>query len=242
MARRLCYLARPMKNAWRRFVAIEIGKNNSFVVFLISSLLLLFDDIMNNQKLAIFEFDGTVIEGSSMFQFYRYLSGSPLSYLWGLFATSGFGFCKAFHICSKRTYFEHLAKHFLRGMSEDDIEAASRQFVFILNKSIRGKVIAGMQQRRLEGYRIVLVSGGIADVIRPWAAQFGINDVFGRELEYDSDRHFTGKFESHDCDYADMEASLGEKLNTKQSEEVLAVSCNRKNMHLEKIATRYCLL
>lgn len=32
-ARRLCYLARPMKNAWRRFVAIEIGKNNSFVVF-----------------------------------------------------------------------------------------------------------------------------------------------------------------------------------------------------------------
>ena len=242
MARRLCYLARPMKNAWRRFVAIEIGKNNSFVVFLISSLLLLFDDIMNNQKLAIFEFDGTVIEGSSMFQFYRYLSGSPLSYLWGLFATSGFGFCKAFHICSKRTYFEHLAKHFLRGMSEDDIEAASRRFIFILNKSIRGKVIAGMQQRRLEGYRIVLVSGGIADVIRPWAAQFGINDVFGRELEYDSDRHFTGKFESHDCDYADMEASLGEKLNTKQSEEVLAVSCNRKNMHLEKIATRYCLL
>ena len=197
---------------------------------------------MNNQKLAIFEFDGTVIDGNSMFQFYRYLSGGLISYLWGLLATSGIGLCRTLHICSKKTYYEHLAKHFLRGMSEDDIEAASRQFVFILNKSIRGKVIAGMQQRRLEGYRIVLVSGGIADVIRPWAAQFGINDVFGRELEYDSDRHFTGKFESHDCDYADMEASLGEKLNTKQSEEVLAVSCNRKNMHLEKIATRYCLL
>ena len=197
---------------------------------------------MNNQKLAIFEFDGTVIDGNSMFQFYRYLSGGLIPYLWGLLATSGIGLCRTLHICSKKTYYEHLAKHFLRGMSEDDIEAASRQFVFILNKSIRGKVIAGMQQRRLEGYRIVLVSEGLAEVIKPWAAQFGINDVFGRELAYDSDGYFTGRFVRTDSDVADMEISLSEKLNTEQSEEVLAVSCHRKNMHLEKIATRYCLL
>lgn len=197
---------------------------------------------MNNQKLAIFEFDGTVIEGNSMFLFFREVSGGAIPYIWGLLSTSGIAMCRALRLCSKKTYYQHLTRHFLRGMTREEIMAASRQFLFVLNKSVRGKVIAGIQKRRLDNYRMVLMSEGLADVIRPWAAQFGISDVMARELEYDADGRFTGSFAKTDDGLADLESTLQNKLNATQSDEVLAVSRRRKNAYLEKIATRYCLL
>lgn len=197
---------------------------------------------MNNRKLAIFEFDGTVIEGNSMFLFFREVSGGTIPYIWGLLSTAGVAVCRALHLCSKKAYYEHLTRHFLRGMTEEEITAASRQFVFLLNKCVRGKVIAGMQKRRLDNYRVVLLSEGLATVIKPWAAQFGINDVVARELEYDADGYFTGHFAQTDGGFADVETSLMNKFDTSQSDEVVAVSCRRKNAHLDKIATRYCLL
>ena len=197
---------------------------------------------MNNEKLAIFEFDGTVIEGNSMFLFFREVSGGAIPYIWGLLSTSGIAMCRALRLCSKKTYYQHLTRHFLRGMTREEIMAASRQFLFVLNKSVRGKVIAGIQKRRLDNYRMVLMSEGLADVIRPWAAQFGISDVMARELEYDSDGRFTGSFAKTDDGLADLESTLQNKLNATQSDEVLAVSRRRKNAYLEKIATRYCLL
>ena len=197
---------------------------------------------MNNQKLAIFEFDGTVIEGNSMFLFFREVSGGAIPYIWGLLSTSGIAMCRALRLCSKKTYYQHLTRHFLRGMTREEINAASRQFLFVLNKSVRGKVIAGIQKRRLDNYRMVLMSEGIADVIRPWAAQFGISDVMARELEYDADGRFTGSFAKTDDGLADLESTLQNKLNAMRLDEVLAVSCRRKNAYLEKIATRYCLL
>lgn len=197
---------------------------------------------MNNQKLAIFEFDGTVIEGNSMFLFFREVSGGAIPYIWGLLSTSGIAMCRALRLCSKKTYYQHLTRHFLRGMTREEIMAASRQFLFVLNKSVRGKVIAGIQKRRLDNYRMVLMSEGLADVIRPWAAQFGISDVMARELEYDADGRFTGSFAKTDDGLADLESTLQKKLNATRSDEVLAVSRRRKNAYLEKIATRYCLL
>lgn len=197
---------------------------------------------MNNQKLAIFEFDGTVIEGNSMFLFFREVSGGAIPYIWGLLSTSGIAMCRALRLCSKKTYYQHLTRHFLRGMTREEIMAASRQFLFVLNKSVRGKVIAGIQKRRLDNYRMVLMSEGLADVIRPWAAQFGISDVMARELEYDADGRFTGSFAKTDDGLADLESTLQNKLNATQSDEVLAVSLRRKNAYLEKIATQYCLL
>lgn len=197
---------------------------------------------MNNQKLAIFEFDGTVIQGNSMFLFFREVSGGAIPYIWGLLSTSGIAMCRALRLCSKKTYYQHLTRHFLRGMTREEINAASRQFLFVLNKSVRGKVIAGIQKRRLDNYRMVLMSEGLADVIRPWAAQFGISDVMARELEYDADGRFTGSFAKTDDGLADLESTLQNKLNATRSDEVLAVSRRRKNAYLEKIATRYCLL
>lgn len=197
---------------------------------------------MNNQKLAIFEFDGIVIEGNSMFLFFREVSGGAIPYIWGLLSTSGIAMCRALRLCSKKTYYQHLTRHFLRGMTREEIMAASRQFLFVLNKSVRGKVIAGIQKRRLDNYRMVLMSEGLADVIRPWAAQFGISDVMARELEYDADGRFTGSFAKTDDGLADLESTLQNKLNATRSDEVLAVSRRRKNAYLEKIATRYCLL
>ena len=197
---------------------------------------------MNNQKLAIFEFDGTVIEGNSMFLFFREVSGGAIPYIWGLLSTSGIAMCRALRLCSKKTYYQHLTRHFLRGMTREEINAASRQLLFVLNKSVRGKVIAGIQKRRLDNYRMVLMSEGLADVIRPWAAQFGISDVMARELEYDADGRFTGSFAKTDDGLADLESTLQNKLNATRSDEVLAVSRRRKNAYLEKIATRYCLL
>lgn len=197
---------------------------------------------MNNRKLAIFEFDGTVIDGNSMFLFFREVSGGIIPYIWGLLSTSGVAVCRALHLCSKKTYHEHLTRHFLRGMTEEEISAASRQFMFLLNKRVRGKVIAGMQKRRLDNYRMVLISKGLAAVIRPWAAQFGITDVVAHELEFDADGLFTGSFAKNEAEFADEETSLLSKLDTTQSDEVVAVSCRRKNAHLDKIATRYCLL
>ena len=197
---------------------------------------------MNNQKLAIFEFDGTVIEGNSMFLFFREVSGGAIPYIWGLLSTSGIAMCRALRLCSKKTYYQHLTRHFLRGMTREEINAASRQFLFVLNKSVRGKVIAGIQKRRLDNYRMVLMSEGLADVIRPWAAQFGISDVMARELEYDADGRFTGSFAKTDDGLADLESTLQNKLNAMRSDEVLAVSRRRKNAYLEKIAPRYCLL
>ncbi len=197
---------------------------------------------MNNQKLAIFEFDGTVIQGNSMFLFFREVSGGAIPYIWGLLSTSGIAMCRALRLCSKKTYYQHLTRHFLRGMTREEINAASRQFLFVLNKSVRGKVIAGIQKRRLDNYRMVLMSECLADVIRPWAAQFGISDVMARELEYDADGCFTGSFAKTDDGLADLESTLQNKLNASRSDEVLAVSRRRKNAYLEKIATRYCLL
>ncbi len=142
-------------------------------------------------KLAIFDFDGTVLDGNSWhFFFFRMLRDHPwrapllVAYL---------GLRRLQLISAHRLQERALAAW--RGLSREEISARGRTaFMELLVPRIRGAALAEMERCRREGFEIVLLTGAFDFLIEPFAKDHGVRHWRATRLEYRTGV-FTGRLE-----------------------------------------------
>lgn len=144
-------------------------------------------------KLAIFDFDGTLIlkdtlpclgsewvkQGKSKMRYYQiYLSLIPLL----LFYKAGW---------TSRELMKYKAmlrfQTIFRGMTRNEIENFFRQAYGGIRAYLSPTIIEEVHRAKVEGFHLVLLSGAYTDLLQLVADEFGFETVIGAQLHYNND-------------------------------------------------------
>lgn len=155
---------------------------------------------MEQSKIAVFDFDGTLTRCDSFVRFALFargrrrfvralLLGAPYLAAWKLRLIPG-GQAK-----------ERLFALLFKGMQASDFHAAGRRFAHTLNLYVRPDMLNTLHRHLADGCRIYIVTASMAAWVGPWAETIGVaqSHVLGTEAETDADGRLTGRFAGANC-------------------------------------------
>lgn len=149
-------------------------------------------------KIALFDFDGTLTRHDSFLTFGRFAAGTrrlliaavrslPHIIGWKLRIIPG---GKA-----KETLFGHL----YRGWPQREWQEKCRAFAAKIDTDLRDDIVRKLRQHQQQGHSTVIVTASPADWVKPWALGAGIDKVIGTEVEIGPDGCLTGRFATPNC-------------------------------------------
>ncbi len=153
---------------------------------------------MSERKLAVFDFDGTLIKGDSFIQFARFAVG------WPKFIGAIFRSCVAlakwkFGICDSGSAKEILFGNIFRGMPEIEFKRLGVEFAQLIAASERHEMIEKLEEFNKHEVPVIILTASIPTWIEPWAQRHGVLKVIGTEVEINHDGRLTGRFSTPNC-------------------------------------------
>lgn len=147
--------------------------------------------------LAVFDFDGTIIQGDSFLPFMRYIVGSS-RYYQGLIRIFPWLTAYALGRICNRTIKEKVVSYFLKGRSLQEIEQKAHEYAMeYLPKKEKPEMRDRMQWHREKSHSLLLASASLMVYLKPWAEYRGFHGVCGAELEVDRKGLVTGKIKGN---------------------------------------------
>ena len=151
------------------------------------------------ETLAIFDFDGTLTRGDTLFPFLRFVSGRAgfvARLAKALPALTGF----VLRLVPNERAKEQLLAAFLRGMPESDLARKASLFATErLPAMMRPAALRQLAWHRSKGHRCVLLTASPTLYIEPWARANGFDDVLATRLAVDPQGRMTGRLDGGNC-------------------------------------------
>jgi phosphatidylglycerophosphatase C len=120
-------------------------------------------------RIAFFDFDGTITRKDTMLAFIRYSKGSTRFYA-GFLATSPWLIAFKLGILSNQTAKEKILAFFFKGMSLTAFQSACDQFALhVLPGLVRPKASREIEKLLQAGARVVIVSASLGNWISSWS-------------------------------------------------------------------------
>lgn len=149
--------------------------------------------------LAVFDLDGTLTRGDTLFPFLRYVAGTrgfllrlprALPWLVGL----------ALGVVSRGRAKEGVLRAFLRGMTREELALRAAAFSRErLPSMLRPEAAQRLAWHQSRGHRCALVSASLLEYVEPWARSVGFDDVLATRLHYDPAGRVTGDLDGQNC-------------------------------------------
>lgn len=139
------------------------------------------------QRVAFYDFDGTLVTSNVVTRYAWLARGHPnkMAAVWRYGKTlAGVPLWLALDAISRRLFNEVFYRQY-KGLRANWLEETARR---MWDEAIAPTVFAGtnalLEGDRAEGFRLVLVSGGLDFAVRPAAEALGFDDVIANRLEY----------------------------------------------------------
>lgn len=147
--------------------------------------------------LALFDFDGTITDRDSLFDFLRFTFGSFRCAVGALVLSPVLALYIGRFIPNWRAK-ESVFRHFLGGLDAGEFRrAALRYSLERLPEIVRPLAVERIEWHRRKGHRILVVSASVEDWMEGWCAKLGL-ELIGTRLESREGR-ITGKIEGRNC-------------------------------------------
>lgn len=149
------------------------------------------------KKLAVFDFDGTLYKGDSLFSFAFFSRGCIkviMSFLKALPWMIGY----VMHLCTNDQAKEKLFSFLFSNMDYEAFCRKGSDFVEIIEKKCNKHTLRWLKELKNQGYRIIIISASCPEWISPWASLHGVDNVIGTEPEVLNNK-LTGYFKSPNC-------------------------------------------
>lgn len=164
--------------------------------------------------LAVFDLDGTVTRGDTLFPFLRFVTGTPgffrrlpraLPWLAGL----------ALGLVPRTRAKEGVLRAFLGGMKRATLDARGAAFARErLPAMVRPQALERLAWHRSQGHHCVLLTASPLVYVGPWGRSAGFDAVLATELAYDESGCASGALEGLNCRGAEklrrLEARYGD--------------------------------
>ncbi len=172
------------------------------------------------QKLALFDFDGTLIRHDSLFYFLRFFKGNLYFAIKILFSLPNLIRYKLGLVDNSRAK-EKLISQFLKGISLDEMSDRCEEFGRdIIPLILNAKIVEKFHQHLSKGDRVIIVSASIYDWIIPWASQWNV-EVLATKLA-SINGVLTGEFEGKNCNGVEKVRRIKVHLKLLDYSEILA--------------------
>lgn len=189
----------------------------------------------DQQRLVLFDFDGTLTRHDSLFSFLRFLKGNfyfAIKIVLSLPSLIGF---KIGLIDNSRAK-EKLLINFLKGMSEIEFSAICTKFCqdvipYLLDK----KIVKKFHQHISNGDRVIIVSASLEDWILPWAQQWNVEVLATKSASVHG--VLTGKFEGNNCNYEEKVARIKAHLDISKYNTIWAYGDSSGDEEMLRLAT-----
>lgn len=148
-------------------------------------------------RLALFDFDGTITDRDSFFDFLMFTFGIP-RFIVGLIAVSPFLFMFLARVIPNWRAKEAVFRHFLKGRTREFFEAAAAKYsAERIPRIVRDEAIERLEWHRARGDRIVVVSASAEPWLRGWCESLGL-ELIGTRLQV-VDGRMTGRIDGKNC-------------------------------------------
>lgn len=166
-----------------------------------------------------FDFDGTITNKDSFFQFIQFSRGKARFYL-GFMLFTPILVAMKLHLISNWKVKQMVISHFFKGISLQQFNAWGEQFSKNIDEVVRPKFAEVLEKYKQANCEICIVSASVENWLQPWATKMGISTVLATQLEVNNEHIITGKLQGKNC-------YRQEKVNR-----LIAQFPNHKNYHI----------
>ncbi|HTI09456.1 MAG TPA: HAD-IB family hydrolase [Puia sp.] len=151
-----------------------------------------------NQRIAFFDFDGTITTKDTLLEFIKFSRGSLLFYL-GFLLTSPWVLAYKVKLISNQQAKEKVLQFFFSNWSLSRFQESCDQFgKAVLPGLIRPKALQEIEKLRERGFAVVIVSASPENWIRTWAEQVQATLIATR-LAATEEQVLTGRILGANC-------------------------------------------
>ena len=159
---------------------------------------------------AAFDFDGTLVDGTSFPEFLMRLLGRRR---FGIaLARAGPSMLAGYRRSGRDGSKEALLIRAVRGVSANRAEEVGEAFALELTKRIRPEMIPSLRWHDEHHHRRILVSASLVLYLRPFGRLNGFDQVIATRLEVGPDDRLTGRIDGSNVRAAQKAALLGKAL------------------------------
>ncbi len=188
-------------------------------------------------RLAIFDFDGTITKGDSLFAFIRFTHG-PVKTTIGLILLSPFLFLYLIKIFPNWLTKEIVLMYCYRGWTLDRFNEFASEFAQTdLKNIVKQSAVDKINWHKQQGHTVVVVSASIENYLSEWCRIHGL-DLLGTRLETKNGR-LTGKIEGKNCHGQEKIRRIKEKYDLKSFELIYAYGDTKGDLTLKEIAGEF---
>lgn len=192
---------------------------------------------MASQRLALFDLDGTLTAGDTMFAFVFHCRGTLRTWLGLLWLSPLLALHAAGLVAAAPTKAAFL-RHFLGGFSREALEAWARSFADHLEANIRPEARSRLQWHREQGHDIVVVSASLDLWLAPWAARHGLT-LLCTQGQFEQDV-FTGQLATPNCNGPEKETRIRASCDLSRYEYIYAYGDSSGDTEMLALAHEPC--
>ena len=187
------------------------------------------------EKVAVFDFDGTITDRDMFFGFLLYVKGAFKTYL-KLFSLTPFFILYLIKVIPREKIKEKVISAVLGGIKESELEVLGKKYAKeVIPLCLKKTVFALLKEHQKKGERVLIVSASIPYYLIPWAEDQGIAEVFCTKIEV-KEGIVTGKLQGNNCWGPEKERLLREVLFPRKSFEIFAYGNSRGDQEMLKMA------
>ncbi|MFV0331866.1 MAG: HAD-IB family hydrolase [Dysgonomonas sp.] len=151
----------------------------------------------NSFVIAAFDFDGTITNKDTLFDFIHFYFGMPRMILGVILLSPVLILFKLGFIKNNKAK-QILFSYFFKGKKIDDFDDVCQKYSARVGEILRPKAIDEIKEHQQEGHLVIIDSASICNWIAPWAKQMGVLEVIGTRIEIENGI-ITGKFFGENC-------------------------------------------
>jgi phosphatidylglycerophosphatase C len=153
--------------------------------------------ILNLNRIALFDFDGTITTDDSLIKFIRFVVGDA-KFIWGMMLLSPMLTAYKLKLMPNYKAKQYMFSYFFKGMSEKKfIRDANEYSLKHIKTILRPKAMKKIAWHREQGHKVVVVSASIECWVKPWCDKSDL-DTIATKIKI-KDGIITGKFLNKNC-------------------------------------------
>lgn len=192
---------------------------------------------MDRQRIAIFDFDGTLTTKDSFIEFAKFSVGRK-SLIFGLVRSFFWLVAWKLRLLDGGSAKQHLFSSLFKGMSYTEFKEYCEGFASRILDFERVSIVNNLKTHINLHDQVFIVSASVPDWIVPWAQTYGVkkHNVIGTEIEIDEAGLLTGKFSTPNCKGEEKVIRLNDRVANLSECEIFAYGDSSGDRQLLEIA------
>jgi phosphatidylglycerophosphatase C len=188
-----------------------------------------------NQRIAFFDFDGTITTKDTLLEFIKFYKGTGYFYL-GFLLYSPFLVAYKLKLIPNYVAKQKVLQFFFRGESIETFQKKCDEFsALILPKLIRPKALKEIEKLKASGAEIVVVSASAENWIRKWASDISLK-LIGTKLAVANNK-LTGTIDGKNCYGDEKVCRIEQHYDLKLFKEIYCYGDSRGDKAMLQLAT-----